>query len=521
MLPAGVIAVDAAAANNAGLGTDWSTALRDLDAALQMAAATSSGGGPITEIWVKKGRYIPTGIQPPALVSDTHRSRTFLMVGAVGVYGGFDGTETLRANRAGLFGSTVLSGDLLNDSIPGKDLGRGDDSYAVVRCRDGFGGWTLDGFTIEFGNANGGTLQSVTLPIDTSTARGAGICFDAPSTGQPTGNDSAQIRNVTIRECRALESGGGAYVYAHGAAPSTRSAAFVNCVFQSNTVYGMGTPPGASVEQGFGGGLYVEQSGPDAWWYNCVFDGNSAAYGGAVAVGPLNNPIDFVNCLVVDNQAQAGGGFFFPQATNFGLTRIQSCTIALNDATASDSSARIGGGGIWVEATGGNNLALLENSIVYGNTARQVGNAATLEANVGGPGAPVTGPPPYSITARWSCVGLDDATIPPAPQLPRPWFDPNPASLMITGDPLFTSPSSGILSLKINSPCVNAANDTLLPSEVVDINLDLILSMFIPIDLTGGAREQNTIVGGPGTDGGLVTGAISDMGCFETLMDGN
>ncbi|MFT7077076.1 MAG: hypothetical protein ACJA0P_003096 [Planctomycetota bacterium] len=44
---------------------------------------------------------------------------------------------------------------------------------------------------------------------------------------------------------------------------------------------------------------------------------------------------------------------------------------------------------------------------------------------------------------------------------------------------------------------------------------------YMPIDLTGGAREQNTIAGGPGTDGGLVTGAISDMGCFETLMDGN
>jgi hypothetical protein len=80
-------------------GADWANA-KDLQYAL--TAATSSD-----QIWVKAGTYKPT--------TGTDRSATFQLKSGVAVYGGFNGTETLRGQRDSTTNVTILSGDLLGN----------------------------------------------------------------------------------------------------------------------------------------------------------------------------------------------------------------------------------------------------------------------------------------------------------------------------------------------------------------------------------------------------------------------
>ena len=89
----------------------WATAFTDLQPAL---AAAGSGD----EIWVAAGTYLPT--------STTDRTISFAMKNGVAVYGGFDGTETMRSERNPAVNVTILSGDI---GTPGVSS---DNSYHVV-----------------------------------------------------------------------------------------------------------------------------------------------------------------------------------------------------------------------------------------------------------------------------------------------------------------------------------------------------------------------------------------------------
>ena len=84
-----------------GDGTSWARATKVLEKALTVAAVGD-------QVWVAEGTYVPilrTDAADP-------RSATFFVPQAVAVYGGFDGTEATLAQRAGLFDTTVLTGDL-------------------------------------------------------------------------------------------------------------------------------------------------------------------------------------------------------------------------------------------------------------------------------------------------------------------------------------------------------------------------------------------------------------------------
>ena len=115
---------------------------------LQTALADAVSGD---EIWVMMGTHKPT--------TGTDRTITFEL-GVEDVYGGFDGTETLRDDRDPSANPTILSGDLLgndNEIIDADEPTRADNSYHVV---DGLGSGILDGFTIANGNANGNNCAS-------------------------------------------------------------------------------------------------------------------------------------------------------------------------------------------------------------------------------------------------------------------------------------------------------------------------------------------------------------------------
>jgi parallel beta-helix repeat protein len=121
-----VIYVDSSATGH-NTGVDWGNAYIDLQDALARARI---GCG--NEIWVAEGIYKP---------SRSDIGVSFDMVEDVGIYGGFDGTETVRAARDWQNNETVLSGyfDQFNQSSK------------VVRGIGYLGDAVLDGFRIEQG----------------------------------------------------------------------------------------------------------------------------------------------------------------------------------------------------------------------------------------------------------------------------------------------------------------------------------------------------------------------------------
>ena len=93
---AAVIYVNAAATGSNN-GSSWANAYTSLQTALGAANASD-------ELWVAAGTYKPT--------ATTDRTISFAMKNAVGIYGGFVGTETLRSQRNPALHVTTLSGDI-------------------------------------------------------------------------------------------------------------------------------------------------------------------------------------------------------------------------------------------------------------------------------------------------------------------------------------------------------------------------------------------------------------------------
>jgi len=495
---------------------------------------TTSQAAP-AEVWVRTGRYTPVTIPSGAPVTATNRSVPFLMRENVHVYGGFAGTETLRSQRASLFSQTTLSGDLLNDSIPGTMSGRSDDSYNVVFSFDDTDDWRLDGFTVEYGHADGGPL--VGFPIGFRfTDQGGGIYFEGPfptpTPGGPSlfGQLGVQVRNVTVQECRAKKQGGGVWI--NGAANLVDApqpggniqAVWSKCIIRNNWVYG--SDP--NVDEGEGGGLFIRESSNNATnrltFVNCLFQFNRAArFGGAITTREQNGPVDFVNCLVHDNVAQAGGGMAFMRDPSTASARVDviNCTIAFNQAIASASSLISGGGGFYADLSSITSFpeVFLRNTDVAENTARRLGNPpAPLPGSFGGPGAPFTAGTQPLVQADHCCI--EHVLTPGVPNPPYIWW----GQLVVANNPNFVNGPTRDLRLGTNSVCLNTGDDNFLPNEYTNL-----LSMdgagpllpSIAFDFSLLPREMNafsgTLMGG--IDGGNVLGAIVDMGCFEANED--
>src|SRR5262245_16970323 len=166
---AAVLYVNSAAAG-ANSGTSWANAYTSLQTAL--GAANSPN-----EIWVRAGTYRPT--------ATTDRTISFALKNGVGVYGGFNGTETLRSQRNPSVNVTILSGDI------GTAGASNDNSYHVVTADATVtSSGVLDGFTITGGQADGANPNE----------RGAGMWING---GSPT------LAQDTFSGTFALAQGGG------------------------------------------------------------------------------------------------------------------------------------------------------------------------------------------------------------------------------------------------------------------------------------------------------------------------
>lgn len=297
---ADVLFVDSGAPGPVHDGSSWATAYTDLQAAL--AAAISND-----EIWVASGTYKP---------SASDRTVSFALKNGVGVYGGFDGTETLRTERDPAANVTRLSGDIGTAGIVT------DNSYHVVTSSAGVTATgILDGFTIAAGRADGAAAAD---------QRGGGIYV---SGGSP------KLLNVVVQGNFASNRGGGARV-------ESGSPSFSACVFEGNSATG-----GSSFGISFGGGGLSAGAVGALVIDRCVFRNNTVAESTSAGAIHATNNVTVSNSLFSQNSAN---GLVFAQ-DNILLT---NCTIA-------------GNSGYGIAFLGGPNNSIA-NSILYADGVGEI-----------------------------------------------------------------------------------------------------------------------------------------------------
>ena len=499
---ADTIYVDASA--GAGDGTSWESAYGDLQAALAAA-------NPGDEIWVRAGIYVP---------SPTGDATTsFHMRSGVALYGGFNGTESLRSQRDFALNQTTLSGDVNQDDV-GVD-GAWPSNWNVTTSNCGHvvvssgvdRTAVLDGFIIELGHTG-----PVGTPAGDPLMYGSGLYNVG---GSPT------VRNCTFRHNLAAFAHGGAVFTSDG------SPAFNDCVFQQNYVH-----------LGSGGGLYAYGSGAPVI-EDCQFLSNQVvAYPESTGAGVSlwnDDPTTIRRCVFDSNINRPfysvgdytcwGGGLniFYPQATvidcafrnnraHYGAglmtwkdTTIVNCLIENNTATVQPRDPYPEGGGegaaLAVYSFAGATATIINcdmlnnhgkkhalttfasghldvaNSIIWGNTATHPEVTGYYRTHIAG-----------AFSLDHCCVALifgpagdGEDTIDPA-DLPG-CIDSNP--MLAVDDTLLPG-----------SPCIDAGTNSAIPAGVI-------------LDLAANPRRTDDPATG---DTGSGAAPIVDMGVYEVVV---
>jgi len=354
--------VDASVATG-GSGASWASAFTTLGAALAVAQRGD-------EIWVADGTYFP----PPSASTDP-RATAFYVPRDLKLYGGFAGGETSVAARAGLFATTVLSGDL---GVPGATA---DNAHHVVRT---WGTVTIDGFRIERGNAVGAPVPN----------GGAILCETGQISSQPAlfEGSTLELRNCTL--ARNMASRGGA-IFAQLAGLSV-----VACDFEDNESLG-------------NGGAFSAQTSSGRFDLCRFLRNRAVANGGAlhfvsIDALPSGTPVmQFFGCLLQENfaQAQGGGAYLGGSAFSSGKALFGNCTFALNTGST-------GGGGLFANTSAAVPArAWLRNSIVSfnrGAVAQDISGSIQAWDSIA-PG--ISGPGVLAVNPRFENVRLKDLRL--------------------------------------------------------------------------------------------------------------
>jgi predicted outer membrane repeat protein len=235
----------------------------------------------------------------------------------VGIYGGFNGTETLRTQRNPVTNVTRLSGDI------GDTRDWSDNSYHVVTGGGTNSTAVLDGFTIYAGNAN---------VISSSYFLGGGMYNEASS---PT------LANLIFSNNWTTGKGGGMY-------NNNSSPTLTNVIFNGNTA------------DSHGGGMYNDNSSPSLT--NITFNANQANGKAGGLHNYFNSSPSLTNVTFSGNTAGTEGG---------GMVNWNNCSPTLVNVTFSANSALLGGG---MDNTVSSSPSLT-NVTFSGNTAGTQGGA--------------------------------------------------------------------------------------------------------------------------------------------------
>jgi hypothetical protein len=416
--------VDAASTNATPPYTNWATAARVIQDAVESAALGD-------DVVVTNGIYATGGRALYDAATNrvaVHKRLTLRSVNGPG-FTVIDGCGTYRcvalASGAHLSGFTLTYGYACRE-------------WWEMEPASGSGGgvWCLAATCVvsncviaansatEAGGAYGGTLYNCALSNNSTVGWwDDGMMFNSGGGG---GAKSNSLINCLLTGNSASWGGG-----AEGCLLS-------NCVLSGNSV--------AS------GGRFVTSSGGGAYTStlnNCLLTGNSAVDGGGADYCTLND------CTLFNNAAVGGwSDRRSPNLTSVGngggacYSRLNNCAVlsnsagngggaaasVINNCTVTGNTATSGGGAAGVE--GGNgwgwhflHFCSLTNSIVNFNTATNGDNYWESKVN-------------YCCTTPMLTNGVGN----------------------ITNAPLFKDYAGGDLRLQSNSPCINAGNNACVPS---------------------------------------------------------
>jgi predicted outer membrane repeat protein len=322
--------------SDANTGNSWAAAFQNVQRAIGEGAEGD-------EIWVAEGTYLPTAMWD----GNTARYKTFFLFYNMKLFGGFDGTETMRSQRDWVAHPTILSGDI---GVPGDNS---DNAYHVVWVNGRSSDMELDGFTITKGKSDFDNMRS---------SYGAGIYNTAENQAStPT------IRNCTItgNTCASFAHGGGMFNFGKGHAASPT---MTDCVFSNNTTEASGRGGGmANYASDMGGGASPVLT-------NCTFTNNSALLGGGAmsnftASNGICAPL-LTNCTFTNNSASLGGG-----AMNDNTESGGTCAPVLTNCNfTGNTTAAQSGGAIFHY---GQRLTL--NSCAFNNNTSLVAGGVNVE----------------------------------------------------------------------------------------------------------------------------------------------
>ena len=229
-------------------------------------------------------------------------------------------------------------------------------------------------------------------------------------------SSSPTVTNCAFSDNSAADFGGA--IYCCSGSPS-----IVNCEFSTNSA------------NESGGAIYCDSSSPKV--RSCTFSGNSACYyGGAICCRSSNPTV--TNCVFSGNTSNNDGGAVYC---------CDSSNLTMTNCTFSGNSAKNFFGGA-IECYNSSSAAL-NNSILWGNSA-------------GGGGDEV-----YPADSGSSCT-LNHCCVDSAGYGGSGTID---ESNCVHDDPRFVDAAGGDYHLQDTSPCIDAGDNSLVPSGV-DKDLD-------------------------------------------------
>ncbi len=334
------------------------------------------------------------------------------------------------------------------------------DRCVVSRCQGDFGGGVHC--------RNAGTLPTIvgcTISGNGAAWNGGGIYSHW---------SDLTVTDSTITGNTARFAGGIRLLYGHHAV--------TDCIITGNS---------ASMS---GGGMSIDQV-REAVVLNCRISGNTASeWGGGVLMynqSPYDGIVTLVNCEITGNNVtgvgtNGGGGGIRTYAMDNAT--IVNCTIAGNTVAGSGSD---GGGGIY--SWGGH--PKVRNCVVWGNSAG-LGDQISMKGLLG---------QANTLTVSYSDVQDGQAAAEVRSTCTLDWNAGN-----IDANPSFAGSSD--YHVQSGSPCIDAADNTAVPTDTLDLDDDGDTDEPIPFDLDGSPR----FIDDPITaDTGNGTPPIVDMGAYE------
>ncbi len=340
----------------AGLdGRSWGSAYADLRTAIEDANRLNSDASPandVAEIWVGAGDYAFTA--------------AMAVLGDVGIYGGFAGHETQRAQRDPAAHTTRISG-----------RGKGMRPFQLAGRKNST---VIDGFTISGFNPNcEGGVPSGAVYIHDSRVRLRNIRFEdnvAPRGGAIFARGG--VTDLIVEGCEFVHnevgSHGGALYLTEG------NATIRDCRFTGNIAGREAQAHGGAVFA-LGGRLSI---------HGCRFTGNVAGEsGGAITV--VSCDLDVSDSVFRGNQAGrraegvgrfgVSGGALDAVKTSYYDYRLEltGCTFEGNQAVGATAS----GGALSISGA----TALLTNCVLWKNSCRGYysANASAISLEAGDP----------------------------------------------------------------------------------------------------------------------------------------